>query len=144
MDSRARTDRSVLQNLSSAESGIVAMPSMIELANTEWALVEDLFDPPRRENRSARYPRRQMVDAILSFARTGCQWSCLPSCFPPWEAVWQQWRRWRASGVWAAAMGRIAALIRTQKGRVTTPSMVMIDGQTVRGGRGGPTLPRGA
>ena len=41
-------------------------------------------------------------------------------------------------------MGRIAALIRTQKGRVTTPSMVMIDGQTVRGGRGGPTLPRGA
>ncbi|MES2209973.1 MAG: hypothetical protein V4515_07270 [Chloroflexota bacterium] len=25
------------------------MPSMIELDNAEWALVEDLFDPPGRE-----------------------------------------------------------------------------------------------
>jgi len=24
------------------------MPSMIELDNVEWALVEDLFDPPAR------------------------------------------------------------------------------------------------
>jgi putative transposase len=36
-------------------------------------------------------------------------------------------------------MTRIAVLIRTRKGRTATPSMVMIDGQTVRGGRGGRT-----
>jgi putative transposase len=37
-------------------------------------------------------------------------------------------------------MLRIATLIRTRKGRTATPSMVMIDGQTVRGGRAGPTF----
>ena len=116
------------------------MPSMIELENAEWTLVEDLFDPPAREGRPASYPRRQVVEAILFLARTGCQWRYLPACYPPWEAVWQQWRRWRASGVWARAMTRIAVLIRTRKGRTATPSMVMIDGQTVRGGTGGPTF----
>jgi hypothetical protein len=32
------------------------MPSMIEMDNAELALVEDLFDPPAREGRPARYP----------------------------------------------------------------------------------------
>jgi hypothetical protein len=30
------------------------MPSMVELDNAEWALVEDLFDPPKREGRPAQ------------------------------------------------------------------------------------------
>ena len=81
-----------------------------------------------------------MVHAILFIARTGCQWLYLPAIYPPWKAVWQQWRRWRASGVWADAMERIAQMIRAKHGRTATPSMVMIDGQTVRGGRAGPTF----
>ena len=116
------------------------MASMIELDSAEWTLVEDLFDPPGREGRPATYSRREMVNAILFIARTGCQWRYLPACYPPWEAVWQQWRRWRARGVWATAMERIAEMIRKRHGRTETPSMVMIDGQTVRGGRAGPTF----
>ena len=38
------------------------MASMIELDNTEWALVEDLFDPPGRGGAPAHYPRRQIVE----------------------------------------------------------------------------------
>jgi hypothetical protein len=41
------------------------MPSMIEMDNAELALVEDLFDPSARAGRPARYPRRQVVEAIL-------------------------------------------------------------------------------
>lgn len=37
-------------------------------------------------------------------------------------------------------MTRIASLIRTRKGGSAKPSMVMIDGETVRGGRAGPTF----
>ncbi len=37
-------------------------------------------------------------------------------------------------------MERIAEMIRKRHGRTATPSMVMIDGQTVRGGRAGPTF----
>ena len=116
------------------------MSAIIEISDTEWALVGQLFDPPNREGKPARYPRRDIVDAILFLARTGCQWRYLPACYPPWEAVWQQWRRWRSNGVWAMAMTRLAEPIRTRHGRTGKPTMVMIDAQTVRGGRAGPTF----
>jgi hypothetical protein len=41
---------------------------MIELTDLEWAVVEDLFDPAGRCGILARYPRRQMVEAILFLA----------------------------------------------------------------------------
>ena len=117
------------------------MGAMIELTDREWALVDDLFDPAGRRGKPAVYKRRQMVEAILFLARTGCQWRYLPDRYPPWEAVWQQWRRWRENGVWARAMARIARRVRRQSKRKTVePSMVMIDAQTVRGGRAGPTF----
>jgi len=116
------------------------MASLIELTDAEWNLVEDLFDPPHRRGAPASYPRRLMVEAILFLARTGCQWRYLPDRYPPWQAVWQQWLRWRANGVWARAMTRLVRVIRAKKRPNVEPSMVMIDAQTVRGGRAGPTF----
>src|ERR1035437_9203922 len=132
--------------------------TIIDLSDDEWDLVADLFDPDGRRGTPAQHPRRRMVEAMLYLARTGCQWRYLPERFPAWEAVWSQWRRsrggrglgggrgrgarrrWRASGVWAAAMGRLARTIRADKRRHPEPSMVMLDAQTVRGGRAGPTF----
>ena len=116
------------------------MGSLVELDAAQWALVSDLFDPPVRRGARAAHDRREVVNAILWLARTGCQWRYLPERFPPWPAVWQQWRRWRDSGVWAKAMDRLVARIRVAHGRSPSPSMVMIDAQTVRGGRAGPTF----
>jgi transposase len=115
--------------------------TIIDLSDDEWDFVADLFDPDGRRGTPAQHPRRRMVEAMLYLARTGCQWRYLPERFPAWEAVWSQWRRWRANGVWAAAMGRLARTIRADKRRYPEPSMVMLDAQTVRGGRAGPDVP---
>jgi putative transposase len=80
------------------------------------------------------------VDAILWVARTGCQWRYLPARFPDWQAVWSQWRPWRDKGTWAAAMRVLAREIRLRHNRKADPTMVMVDGQTVKGGRAGPTF----
>ncbi len=64
----------------------------------------------------------------------------LPDRYPPWTAVWSQWRRWRANGVWTAAMARLAAIVRWLHDREPAPSMVMVDAQTVKGARYGPTF----
>jgi transposase len=80
------------------------------------------------------------VDAILWLARTGCQWRHLPDRFPDWQAVWSQWRRWRDSGTWAAAMRVLAREVRLRHNRKADPTTVMIDAQTVKGGRAGPTF----
>jgi transposase len=116
------------------------MGAIVELNDREWALVEDLFDPPGRRGAPAQVSRRRMVDAMLFLARTGIQWRFLPSRYGRWEAVWQQWRRWRDIGVWGRAMARLARRIRVKHGRDAEPSMAMIDAQTVRGGRAGPTF----
>jgi transposase len=80
------------------------MSFAIALTDEQWELVADLFDPPSRRGAPAVTPRRQMVEAILFIARAGCQRRYLPDRYPLWEAVWQQWRRWRENGVWARAI----------------------------------------
>jgi transposase len=101
----------------------------IGLTDEQWRRVADLFDPPGRRGAPARIRRRQMVNAMLFVARTRCQLRYLPARYPPWGAVWQQWRRWRANGVWERAMARLAAQVRVRHERDPNPSMVMIDAQ---------------
>lgn len=112
----------------------------IALTDEQWELVADLFDPAGRRGAPAVIPRRTMVDAMLFIARTGIQWRYLPDRYGAWTAVWSQWRRWRANGVWAAAMARLAAIVRVLHDREPVPSMVMVDAQTVKGARYGPTF----
>ncbi len=50
----------------------------IDLSDEDWRRVADLFDPPGRRGAPAQIPRRQMVNAMLFLARTGCQWRYLP------------------------------------------------------------------
>lgn len=116
------------------------MSYAIALTDEQWELVADLFDPPGRRGAPALIPRRRMVDAMLFIARTGIQWRYLPDRYGAWTAVWSQWRRWRANGVWARAMARLAAIVRILHDREPLPSMVMVDAQTVRGARYGPTF----
>jgi transposase len=73
--------------------------------------VADLFDRPvggRPGHRSATPDGGR--DAIHRPDRI--QWRYLPERYGAWTAVWAQWRRWRANGVWAAAMGRLVAVVR--------------------------------
>src|SRR5574337_1366540 len=116
------------------------MSNVIALSDAQWPLVADLFDPPGRRGPRARYRRPTIVEAMLFIGRTGVQWRYLPERYPPWSAVWKQWSRWRDHGVWELAMTRLAATIRTRKGRAATPSKVMLDAQTARGARYGPTF----
>jgi transposase len=116
------------------------MTFAIALSDEQWVMVAELFDPPGRRGAPAAIPRRQMVDAMRFIGRTGCQWRYLPERYGTWTAVWAQWRRWPLNGLWAAAMTRLAAIVRVLHEHEPVPSMVMVDAQTVKGGRYGPTF----
>jgi transposase len=88
------------------------MSFAIALSDEQWDLVADLFDPPGRRGAPAQIPRRQMVEAMLFLARTGCQWRYLPERYGSWTAVWAQWRRWRANGVSASFWNGLEARYR--------------------------------
>ena len=51
------------------------------------------------QRRPIKYPRREIVNAILYTLRTGAAWRMLPHDFPPYRIVFHYYRIWRKEGV---------------------------------------------
>lgn len=122
-----------------------------DVSDAQWARVEALLPAPARSGAPPRYARREMLNAMLYVLRTGCSWRHLPHEFPPWGAVWQQWRRWRDAGVFERLLHALRARARREAGRRVSPSAAVLDSQSVKstekGGPGASTSsrrPRGA
>lgn len=89
------------------------MSPAIALSDEQWELVGDLFDPPGRRGAPADLARRQMVEAMLFNARTGCRWRCLPERYGAWSAVCgPSGGAGAPTEVWARAMLHLATVVR--------------------------------
>ena len=82
--------------------------------------------------RPRKYERRRVVDAMLYVVKTGCQWRQLPSNFPPWKTVHEQFRTWRDSGVWERVGTALREQSRKASGRNLTPTVAIVDSQTAK------------
>lgn len=59
-------------------------------------------------------------------------WRLLPNDFPPWEAVYQQSRRWVDSGCFEAMVSDLRSIIRVAQGRQSQPSAAVMDARTLQ------------
>jgi putative transposase len=50
------------------------LPYPSDLTDPQWDAIKDLVPAPKPGGRPARYLRREIVNALLYLARTGCQW----------------------------------------------------------------------
>ncbi len=107
-----------------------------DLTDVQWARLEPLLTETRgerhAEGRPRKYERRRVVDAMLYVVKTGCQWRQMPSNFPPWKTVHEQFRCWRDSGVWERVSKALREQGRTAGGRSATPSVAIVDSQTAQ------------
>ena len=67
-----------------------------DLTDEQWAEVQPYVEATT--GRRATVSRREVVNAILYVARTGCQWRNLPHDFPNWSTVYSCSPRWGWSG----------------------------------------------
>jgi putative transposase len=82
---------------------------------------------------------RAVVNAIFYLLRTGCQWRLLPHQFPPSGTVYHYLRSWEHSGIWVQLHRAVYEQARIAAGRAASPSVVIMDGQSVNTTeRGGP------
>ena len=75
-----------------------------DLSNAQWQQIEPFFERPDPRGARSKHPKRRVVEAILYRLREGCRWRALPHDFPPWDTVYDHWRRWQKRGVWPQAV----------------------------------------
>lgn len=103
-----------------------------DLTDAEWAMLEPLLPAAKPGGRPRTTPLRRVVDAILYLLRSGCQWRMLPKAFPPYQTVYEYFRTWRLTGVWARVHDTLRGDVREAAGRHREPSAGIIDSQTVK------------
>ena len=71
-----------------------------DLTDDQWGELSPLICTAinGRTGRPPKYERREIVNALLYMARTGCSYRQLPHDLPPWGVVWEHFRRWREQG----------------------------------------------
>jgi putative transposase len=82
---------------------------------------------------------RTLADAVFYLLRSGCSWRMVPREYPPWQTVYDWFRKWRIDGRLRRAHDRLREEVRQAEGRNRNPSAAVIDSQVVKTTRvGGP------
>src|SRR5918995_1616659 len=112
------------------------------LSDGEWAFVAPYLTLMDEAAPQRRHDLREVFDGLRFIVRGGLQWRLMPHDLPPWEAVYQQTRRWMAAGSFEAIVHDLRALLRLAAGRAPEPTAAILDSRTLQstpesGGRAG-------
>ncbi len=103
-----------------------------DLTDGEWALIAPFMPSPRKVGRPREVELREVVNAILYLASTGCQWRMLPKDFPPVSTVQRYFYDWRDAGLWREISNTLVVRARDLAGREASPTAGVIDSQSVK------------
>ena len=103
-----------------------------DATDAEWALIAPLMPAVRRMGRPRTTNLRDVFDALLYIAMTGCQWRMLPNDFPPVSTVRRYFYDWRDNGLLRKPNCKLVAAARQVEGREAGPSAGVIDSQSVK------------
>ena len=103
-----------------------------DLTDAEWGVIAALLPPCRPTGRPRTTDLREVFDAILYIATTGCQWRMLPNDFPPVSTVRGYFYGWRNDGLLDEMNRKLVEAARLAAGRKAQPTAGIIDSQSVK------------
>src|SRR5687767_9793265 len=92
-------------------------PYPTDVSDEEWQFVAPYLALVREDAPQRHHALREVFNALRWIVHTGATWRYLPNDLPPWEAVYQQTRRWLEAGVFEAMLHDPRALLRWAEGR---------------------------
>jgi len=107
------------------------------LTEAQWDYLKPLLPKPSKRGRPPT-DRRRILDAVLYVVKGGVPWRLLPHDFPPWQTVYDVFRKWTVNHHWAALNDALRTLVRKADGRAGQPTAAILDSQSVKSaGHGG-------
>jgi putative transposase len=103
-----------------------------DISSAAWQRIARLLPAARPGGRPRTTDLRAVLNAIFYLLRTGCQWRLLPREYPVWGTVYHYFRTWKNEGVWARLQRILYCRLRKATGRSACPSVVIMDGQSVK------------
>ncbi len=101
-----------------------------DLTDEQWKLIRPLVET--KKGRKAAVNRREIVNAIVYVARTGCQWRNLPNDLPNWSTVYSCYHRWAWNGTLDKLHDTLRSKVRSAYGKHPQPSAAIVDSQSVK------------
>lgn len=92
-----------------------------DLTDREWAVVAPMIPAPRRGGRPRTTDMRDVMEAILFIASSGCPWRMLPGDFPPVSTVRGYFYAWRDSGL-LATINQLLVIAARARSKASKPS----------------------
>ena len=110
-----------------------------DLTDEEWVMMEPLLPKPHRTGSRRRTDLRDILNAIRTMVRSGCEWRMLPAHFPPWQTVYWWFRRFVRRLMFRTIHDVVAMIDRERAGRTAQPSAAILDSQSIKAPAAGGT-----
>ncbi len=107
-----------------------------DVSDEQWALIEPHL-PIHPGGRPRKTNLRDVLDAVFSILRTGCQWRYLPLDFPPKSTVWRYFDEWRRDGTLDKIHDLLRRKVRTAEKPYHPRTTASVDSQSVDTTSGG-------
>jgi transposase len=106
-------------------------PYPSDVSDEEWAFVAPYLALLREDAPQRNHELREVFNGLRWIVRTGSAWRYMPHDLPPWEAVYQQMRRWLEARVFEEMVHDLRVLLRLSEGRVSEPTAAILDSRTL-------------
>jgi len=103
-----------------------------DVTDDQYQLIAPVIERRSNRGRPTTLCLRLVLNALLYLTRTGCQWRLLPKDFPAWQSVRYSFDKWTEDGTWLEINRLLVERRRMAVGRASTPSMGLIDSQSVK------------
>ena len=107
-------------------------PYPTDLTDEQWATLKPRLPPEQPRGAPRTVDLREILNALLYLAHTGCQWRFLPHDFPPWQTVYDYFQHWRDDGTWERLNRELRIEVRQAAGKDGEPSAAILDSQSIK------------